>query len=609
MKFYFSLLELLSSNHRRKLFGLLFLFFIVALLQVAGIASIAPFIAIVSNPDAIFINSTLSYVYNYYNFTDTTSFLIAYALCVVALLLIGNSLACYSVWKLNMFSMNLGAYIQRTMYNNYLDNDYVFFAQNNSSNLINNVTQEIPRFVYLVVLPMLNLISQAFIAVIIVTGLVFLDYKVAFLATALVLGIYLFIFKLISRKVVAFGYLLTRLNKLKLQALDESLAGIKEVKLLGNEERYKKAVDLNTKEGLAASAYISLAGDLPKFIVETVVFSAILILSIYILLNKGADGSALAFLSLYAMAGYKLLPAAQTIFKSMSQIKANGMVIYELKEKLTASRAGVHNQENKDVDMQSHGDIRFDNISFSYPESTNLAVDNCTFRISQNQMTAFVGASGAGKSTAVDVLLGLLKPKSGALLIGDELVTSQNVRSWQKNIGYVPQNIFILDASINKNIAFGIPDSEIDHEKVKRAAEMANIAGFIEQQPGGYEFKAGERGAKLSGGQRQRIGIARALYKEPRILVFDEATSALDNVTEKQILSEIYKFTSNKTVIMIAHRFSSIEKADKIIAFKDGQVDSVGTFSELSNTSEYFQLLLQAGSETPSTEHESSNDI
>ncbi|MEP4601882.1 MAG: ABC transporter transmembrane domain-containing protein, partial [Saccharospirillum sp.] len=272
MIFYKALFRLTGQENRMRLVLLQFIFLVTALFQVAGIASIAPFITMVSNPESIQTSALLSFLYSAYPFESTTHFMIIYALGVVLLLIASNGISSYSLWKLFQVSMKLGAHVQRTVYNSYLRNDYTFFAMNNSSRLISQITQEIPRMVYMVVQPLLTLVSQLFIATLIILGLLIIDIEIALIATSIVVIVYFLIFKIIRAKVVDYGRLITILNRNKLKYLEESIAGVKEVKLKGNEEYYKLALDSVTRRGLSASAYISLAGDLPRFVVETVVF-------------------------------------------------------------------------------------------------------------------------------------------------------------------------------------------------------------------------------------------------------------------------------------------------------------------------------------------------
>jgi ABC-type multidrug transport system fused ATPase/permease subunit len=605
MKFYHQLVNLVGSENRRVLLGLQILFLTSAVLQVASVAAIPPFISIISDPGIINSNKVLHWVYQEFQFRSGQAFLIAYAVGVSFLIILANSISAFSTWKLLKTSMSLGAYVQRKIFNNYLENDYSFFALNNSSGLTSQITQEIPRMIYMVIQPLLNLISQFFIASIIVVGLFVVSFDIALVAVSLVLIIYFVIFKVIRTKVVENGYKLSVLNKQKLRVLNESISGIKEVKLRGNEARYMDELDALTLKGLNASAYIILSGDLPKFIVETLVFSAILALSIFIILSMGSTSSALSIVSLYALAGYKLLPAAQTIYKSYSLIKANGMVVFELSDQVDRSeiyKGTVDQLGDNPIDVD---DIYFENVSYKYPASESFAVRNCNFPINKHEITAFVGSSGAGKSTCVDILLGLLTPTEGNILVNNTCIDRSNLKSWRSHIGYVAQDIFLLDSSFRDNIAFGEPPELVDELMLVRAAKMASIHDFIMSCEGGYDFEAGERGSKLSGGQKQRIGIARALYRDPKVIIFDEATSALDNITEYKILKDIQDLAKSKTIVMIAHRLSTVENADNIILFEGGTVIDQGSFASLSERSESFIKFLSAGS----AQHEESDNV
>jgi ABC-type multidrug transport system fused ATPase/permease subunit len=589
-------MKIIGPENRTKLLFLQMLFLVAAVFQVASVAAIPPFIAMLTEPSIINDNKVLSFLYDSLGFGGVKEFIIAYAAVVTLIILLANSISGYSTWRLLKISMVLGAHVQKRIFNNYLDNDYSFFALNNSSRLTSQVTQEVPRMIYMVVQPMLNLISQLFIAVLIVGSLILVDVTIAFVAILLVTSLYVIIFKFIREKVVENGYKLSELNRNKLKILNESIGGIKEVKLRGNESIYKAELDELTVKGLNASAYISLAGDLPRFIVETVIFAAILILAIAVILSAGSTSSALSIVSLYAMAGYKLMPAAQTIYKCYSLIKANGMVVFELSEEIDKSERYKNSVDELGDECIASGDIVFEGVGYTYPGADVSAIEDCKFSIKEREITAFVGASGAGKSTCVDLLLGLLTPTKGSITVGGNPIGRANLKDWRSKIGYVAQDIFLLDGSFKDNIAFGERPGTVNEDKLIKAAKMANIHDFIIGCEGGYDFTVGERGAKLSGGQKQRIGIARALYKDPEVIIFDEATSALDNVTEHNILKDIHKLAVSKTIVMIAHRLSTVENADNIILFEHGAVVDQGNYSALSNRSAGFMKLLNAGS-------------
>lgn len=599
MNKYQEILKLLSEKHAKQMLFLQFIFLVAAIFQVIGIASIAPFISAISNPDSISSNIILSTAHKTINPASNSQFLVIYALISAGLIIVSNAIASFSLWLLFRFSVSVGSELQSRLYRNYLNNQYIFFAANNSSGLIANLTQQIPRFVYMVLQPTLHLISQAFIAIIIIAGLIILDPILALISISVIGGIYFIIYWTVRLRMVQSGETVTAVTKKKLLLLNESINGIKEVKLSGVEDWYQNELRAANDKGLNAQAFIGLAGDIPKFIVETVVFISILILAIYLISTHGTDGGAITTLSFYAMAGYKILPAAQVIYKSSSSLKANGQVVKIIQDEMsrseTISKKGTLNkkQSHKEKPLKTLG-IELINISYRFPSQKKDALKNLNLTIQEKKLTSFVGGSGAGKSTTIDVMLGLLTPSAGKIIVDGQEIDSNNIREWQSHIGYVPQHIFLLDDSILKNITFGAPDKPIDINAAENAAKKANIHEFICTLPKGYNTIIGEKGGQLSGGQRQRIGIARAIYQNPKILILDEATSALDTITERGILKEITTLSSSITVIMIAHRLSTIIDSDEIFVFKNGEVIDSGDYAALSHQSHEFQSLLKA---------------
>lgn len=590
--------RLLTREQKRKYILLQLLFALTALIQVLGVASLAPFIALLANQDKIHKNQFTQYIYQHLGFSDDLSFLMFFAVGVMLFIVASNAIAALALWFMVAFSQNFGLELQSAVYRGYLYKDYVFFSKNNSSKMITMITQEAPRYIYMVVQPLLNFISQLFVVLIIAAGLFYLDPVLALAASVIVGGGYIGIFKFIKLSLLYHGDKVFAANSKRFRLLNESLGGIKEVKLLGTEASYEREVAEVNAVSSRSSAVIGLLGDLPRFIIETIAFCALLGLALYLLKKHGESETIISILSLYAMAGYKLLPAAQTLFKSVSQIKANCSVLDELYPAVMQGRAvDPSHLSVAPLELQGRTDIRLDNVSYAYPGTDGPAIRNINLNIRQHSIIAFVGPSGAGKSTLADLVLGFLTPTQGHMRVGDTEIRESNSKAWQRHLGYVPQNIFLIDDTILANITFGAAEKNVDIQKVKMAARMANIDQFIEGLPNQYEFVVGERGALLSGGQKQRIGIARALYHDADILVLDEATSALDNLTEKEIIATIVKLKASKTIIMIAHRLSTIKNADQVVFFEGGMIQDIGTFDELSARNAKFRLMIQSAAE------------
>lgn len=591
-----TLREMLTVKQRLNYRLLQLLFCFTAVLQVVGVASIAPFVALLSNRELIRTNPGFAWFYSVGGFTDDIGFIVGFAGVVMLVIVFSNAVLAFSSWCTLMFSIGVGQEFQRAIYRNYLHKDYAYFSRLNSSELISIVTQESPRLVYNVLMPYLNLIAQVLVVVIIAGGLLYLDWVLALSALVVVGGGYFLVFRGIKKRLVWHGENIWKTNNARLRLLTESLGGIKEVKLLGTERAYEEQIANVNAQGLRSTSMITLAGDMPKFVLESVAFCALLGLAIY-LLRQGSDtNSTVALLSLYAAAGYKLLPAAQTIFKSASQMRGNASVVGELYPQVTQGRRlAIHETETADERNapRLRGTIKLEGVSYQYPETDRPTLVDVNLTIREHTLVALVGPSGAGKSTLADILLGMLQPSGGDFYVGERRIDRQSVRAWQRNLGYVPQSIFILDDTVSSNIGFGSA-VDIDLAAVRHAARLASIDKFVEGLPGQYDYVVGERGAMLSGGQRQRIGIARALYRDADVLIMDEATSALDGLTEKDIMATINELKTTKTIIMVAHRLSTIQCADQVVFVKDGRIHDCGSFEELSARNAEFRKLVLA---------------
>lgn len=588
-----NIFKLLSQQQRSKMLLLQVFFVFSAIIQVVGVASIAPFIGIISNPTSIHTNKLLKFLYDLLPVTSDQQFIIGFAILSVTMIFLSNAVSALTLWALLKFSISIGSDLQFKLFSSFLNRDYLFHKNTNYTQLIATIGQETPRFVYMVLLPYLQLCSNGFIAIIILGGLVFLDPVIALASASIIGGSYVITYWLIKKSLIKHGKRLTEKAEVMQSLLSESFIGIKDIKLNALENKYTEIYKQTNFSGLNSSAYLALAGDLPRFAVETISFAAILIFAIVLLLAKGNDGSVVAILSIYALAGYKLLPTMQQIYKSIAQMSANGGVTAELAAQL--NKYVLPPAKNLAEPLKHIGQVKLHEIFYKYPSSKEPVLNGINVEFHQGQLNTIAGPSGSGKSTLADIMLGLLHPMSGSIYVDDILLTEQTINNYQHSIGYVPQHIFILDDTVIANVAFGIDKDKINIEHVKRALQQANAMEFVEKLPLKLETSLGQDGKSLSGGQRQRIGIARALYRNNKILILDEPTSALDIESEFELMSLLDRLKKDVLTVVISHRPAAIKLSDKICIIEDGKMLAQGSYAELMKTNKHFQELMDKG--------------
>lgn len=585
-----NLLSTLDSKTRKKYYALQLFFLLSAFFQVVGIASIGPFISILSSPGLIHSNEVLSFAYETFGFTSDLQFMFATAAGSLVMILISNTVAALTIWFTFKFSVSLGSRLQQTAFRNFLYEDYLFHKVENYNRKIAVVAQQIPRFIYMLVQPFLLLTSQLFVASLILIGLLFLDPLLAFISALLIGGSYLVTYIYLRKKLAKHGARVSEKNERVQGILSESFIGIKDVKLDGLEQHYANDFDKINVRGLRSQAFIALSGDLPKFVIESISFGAILVLALVLLVTQDSISSVVPILSIYALAGYKLLPTMQQIYKSISSLSGHGSVADMIKK---------HVQETAQPDTSSPGSgmniatIELTNTSFYYPKAERPAVDRVSLRLEKGSIYSLVGHSGSGKSTLADIILGLLKVDSGTLAVNGAPLDAKNIREFRRRLGYVAQNIFILDDTVTRNVAFGVSDEDIDTGRVERALKLANAWSFVEALPRGLDSNLGQDGKMLSGGQRQRIGIARALYKETDLLVLDEPTSALDLESEYKLMKTLESIKSNLIILVISHRPAAIQMSDKIILMSEGKLEAVQPYNDLVTSHEDFRQMME----------------
>ena len=415
------------------------------------------------------------------------------------------------------------------------------------------------------------------------------------------------LFYLIFRKLVSrVGRDRLEANEARFKVVNEAFGGIKEVKVAGLEFHWNRRFDSAAKRFARTQLIARIVSDIPKYFLEIVAFGGVLTLLLYLIARGDGLDSVLPIMSLYALGSYRLMPALQLVYRDLTHFRFSVPAIEKLYEDVSEQGDGTIEEstmasvEEEPIEVlpTPTDSIRLENISYTYPRAERPTLNQFSISIPAQSTVGFVGTSGSGKTTTVDIILGLLKPEAGHIRVDDLVITSDNYGAWQRTLGYVPQHIFLSDDSIAANIAFGVPKKKIDMHAVERAAKIANLHEFIVGElPEQYDTLVGERGLRLSGGQRQRIGIARALYHRPKVIIMDEATSALDNMTELAVMEAVHNLDRSTTVLLIAHRLTTVRDCDHIFILDGGQVIGEGTYDELSKTHTHFREL--AGESIP----------
>ena len=592
------IIKLLSAKEQKRLYLLFAAMTFSAIIQVAGIASIMPFLAAISNPGIIQDNQILNYIYSSLNFQSINRFLIFIGISVLFILIISNLLLLLTHWGLFRFTWMRGYTLSKRLLSKYLYRPYVFFLNQSTSSLGKNILSEINEVVRGVIVPLMEIFSHSIVAIFIFAMLLAVNPLLAVFVLIILGGFYVFIYKLVQKKLRNIGRSRFKTNTERFKAVNEAFGGIKQLKLSGNEDVF---INRFANPSLKFAKYMSTnqtISETPRYLMEIAAFGGVIVVVLYLLTASRGFNEVLPLIGLYAFSAYRLLPALQKIFGGAAKLRFSLPALDSLYEDIQAFKDDaykVYDSKNKIDKLSLKNEIKIEKISFSYPGTAKPVIKDLNIIIKANTSVAFVGETGSGKTTIADIILGLLLPQKGKILIDNAEINTGNIKNWQKNLGYIPQDIYLQDDTVAKNIAFGIPEEKIDMDAIKQAAIVANIDDFIVKKlPQNYNTIIGERGVRLSGGQKQRIGIARALYHNPGVLVLDEATSALDGATENAVFSAIYNIAKTKTLIIIAHRLSTVQFCDIIYVLDNGKITAHGKYDFLMQTSEEFRKIAKA---------------
>ncbi|MEE9344438.1 MAG: ABC transporter ATP-binding protein [Methylococcales bacterium] len=596
------LLSILDKSQRRHFFLLQFAALLSAILEVIGIGAIVSFLGLLTQPELLNKNQWLRKLFEMSDFQTKEQFLIIAGLCLLAVIILKNAFSAFNVWAQLKFVWGNMHILSTRLLKIYLNKPYTYYLLHNSSTLQRNLLSEMNSVTDGIMMQILHLTTQSIMVFFIVVLLFWSDPMLALASISLLGGVYLLIYLLLRRKLTTIGADRVAANSHRYKTLNESFGGIKEIKILGREKYFQDSYASTLRDYINHNISYQLIAQTPKYLIETIALGSVLGIAIYIVAAKQDLMEMIPTATLYALSMYRTLPSLQKIMHAITALRFNRKSLDAITEGLEADRSWSshlnHNDKKPDpIPFKDH--IRLDNISYQYPNTKRFAVKNISCTIKHNTTVGFVGTSGAGKSTVADIILGLLSPTEGNLWIDNTKLTPSNIPSWQSKIGYVPQQIYLSDNSVTNNIAFGIQEKDIDDSAVVQATKIAHIYDFITKElPDGFDTLIGERGVRLSGGQRQRIAIARSLYHNPVSLVMDEATSALDGPTEAFVSESISELSGWKTLIIIAHRLSTVKDCNLIYVFDQGEIIAEGTFDELILNCEKFRNLAQTSQES-----------
>ena len=578
MKLIKIILKLLSKKEKKYGIFVVILVTIMALLDAAGVISIIPFLAILGNPEMVEENGILKQLYigsKKIGVQNINDFLIFLGVSALLLIIFSSCFRILTHYVLNHFVEMRRHSISEKLLKNYLSLPYSSFLNKHSGELSKTILSEVDQFVGQILRPVTNMLVYLIVLVVLVTLLLFINPFLTILICAVFSFLYGVFFLMLQRFFIRIGSNRIKANKDRFVIISEIFGSIKYIKLLGKEEIYFSQFGAPSSQFSKMQANFQTFTQAPKFIVEGIGFGSILILTVFLIgkyggIENGALGEILPTLGLYTFSAYRLLPAATNIYQGLSSLNYGSASIHELYENSILDNA-LTVESSTPLSFKKR--IFLDDISYLFSQSDKPALENITLEIPFGKSLGIIGTTGSGKTTLIDIILGLLEPSNGTLNVDGVVITKENRKSWQKLLGYVPQEIILTHCSILENIAFGLPKNEIDMAKVINCAKLAHIHDFISNDlPYKYETLVGERGTRLSGGQRQRIGIARALYNDPEVLILDEATSALDTRTELKVIKSIESLHGDKTIILITHRMTAIKNCEYVLKLENGKI-------------------------------------
>jgi ABC-type multidrug transport system fused ATPase/permease subunit len=584
MQTFKKLFFLLTTHERKRASLLLIMIIIMAFLDAIGVASILPFMAVLTNENLIEKNSILNAMFQaskIFGIETNQEFLSALGAIVFVLLIISLAFKALTTYVQARFVQMQEYSIGKRLIERCLHQPYSWFLSRNSSDLGKTILSEVSQVVTYGITPLMELVAKSMISIVLIVLLIIVDPKLALIIGLSLTFVYLLIFNFVSNYLHRTGKKRLTNNELRFIAVNEAFGAIKEIKVGGLEQKYVNDFSNSAEIFASSQASAKIISQIPRYFLEAFAFGGILLIIIYKMTQTGSFNNVLPIVSLYVFAGYRLMPALQQIYGSFTSLSFVSASLDKLYDELKNHKLVNENQNPGFLAVNKK--ITLKNVYYNYPNTSRTALKDINLTIAAKSKVGIVGVTGSGKTTTVDIILGLLEPQKGMLEVDEKIITKQNVRSWQRSVAYVPQYIYLSDDTVAANIAFGVEPKKINQDMIEKSAKIAELHKFVtDELPKQYQTIIGERGIRLSGGERQRIGIARALYHNPQVLIFDEATSALDNQTEQAVMDAVNNLGKDITIILIAHRLSTVKNCDIIFKFENGRLVDQGSLDEIT---------------------------
>ena len=554
---------ILSKQDKQFLFFLLFFSVVISVIETVGISIIMPFMAVATDFNLVESNEYYKKVYEFFSFTTPKDFVIAFGVGLIFFYIFRSAINLLYFYMLNRFSEGRYQIIASKLFHKYMGMTFKNFLQKNSSTLTKTIMHESSNLTYLIQ-QILLMFSEFFVLIFIYSMLLYVNFEITVTLTLLLFINGLLLTQIVSKKMKKLGVIRADIQTKFYEVINKNFGNFKIIKLQANNQKIFEEFNGPSIKLVNANITAATLSQFPKLFLEAIGFGIIVSIVIYLMWQQDGDiSSSLAMLSVFVLALYRLLPSVNRIMSSFNSIMFHHKALDIIYDDLIVEHEILGNEE-----IFFNNVIKLQNLDFYYEEDKAI-LSNINITIKKGEKVAFIGESGSGKSTIVDLIIGLHHSKEGSLFVDEKILNSSNLISWRKKIGYIPQSVYLFDGSIADNVVFG---REYNQDKIIEVLKKAHIYSFLQTKEG-MNTQVGEGGVLLSGGQKQRIAIARALYGEPEVLVLDEATSALDNDTEEKIMDEVYKISQNMTLIVIAHRLSTIENCEKIYKLKKGSIE------------------------------------